>query len=266
MEILRTTINKQMEIQLDHEAGIPKEFAIANRAVGAVPYSEDEDILRKVDISRGLTARQVDLSNLIFALFSNYQQEAFSFPKSIILQYLGIEKYKNEELNKDLNMIGLPLQIITEDKIIVENRRIYLFAEITLRKNKEIDAQTKVHIQVRKEAWEHLTNLKKEYTILPTQDIKQLDGSYEKKLFQLLCQHKNKYNGNYIIEIDVLKQQLGASSKLYEQFKYFFKDLIKPALQSINKNDNGLYVDIAKIEKIKEGRRIRKLKFPIQKV
>lgn len=105
----------------------------------------------------------------------------------------------------------------------------------------------------------YLLQLKSHFVIADLEQLLKLTSEYSKRFYMLFKQRENQI-ADYIIEVEELQNmlQVPKSAKRYGEFK---KSMITPSIAQINDRTE---LDI-KLEEIKEGRRVKSLKFNIQK-
>ena len=108
----------------------------------------------------------------------------------------------------------------------------------------------------------YLVRLKREFTKYNLSITAQFQSAYSIRIYQLLRQYKNI--GYREFRVDELKEILGVKVTQYRAFKDFYRRVIGQAKKEFEKKDEaGNYkCDLTfQLEKIKEGRRIARLKF-----
>lgn len=110
----------------------------------------------------------------------------------------------------------------------------------------------------------YLLRLKREFTKYNLSITAQFQSAYSIRIYQLLRQYKKI--GYREFRVDELKEVLGIQATQYRAFKDFYRRVIGQAKKEFEKKDEaGNYkCDLTfQLEKIKEGRRIARLKFLI---
>lgn len=97
------------------------------------------------------------------------------------------------------------------------------------------------------------------YTSYELQNIKKL-RPYAVRIYELMKQFE--YKGSRTISVQDLKEMF-LITKEYARFSAFYQGVIQPSIKAINEHTD-LYINPDKIERIKKGRRIVALTFPIQ--
>lgn len=103
----------------------------------------------------------------------------------------------------------------------------------------------------------YFLGLRNQFTKYQLKHILNLKGSHSIRIYELLKQYERI--GKREFEVKVLKELLGVGEG-YERFYDFERYVLKPAKKEINEKTD-IWIDY---KKIKEGRRIAKLKFEIE--
>lgn len=96
------------------------------------------------------------------------------------------------------------------------------------------------------------------FTKYMIKNILKLDSSYSIRLYEILKQCEKMRGRN--IEIDELKEMLGADAKSYNLFAEFERRILKPSKNEINDKTDIFII----YKKIKTGRRISHIEFEIE--
>ena len=110
----------------------------------------------------------------------------------------------------------------------------------------------------------YLLRLKREFTKCRMSIVTQFQSIYSIRIYQLLKQYKNI--GFRVLNLDELKDILGIEKSQYRMFRDFNKRILKQSKKEFEKKDESgnFKCDLTfELEKIKEGRRIARLKFII---
>ncbi|TNV16113.1 replication initiation protein [Buttiauxella sp. B2] len=127
------------------------------------------------------------------------------------------------------------------------------------------EGNSDVTIRFSADVAEYLYELKREFTRLNFEVISKLDTPFSFRLYSWLMSYKEldrcKRNNGLIvtdaIDIDWMKERAGIVSKTYEEFKFFRRDLLEPAIKQINaKTDISI-----SWEPVKRGRTINAIIF-----
>ena len=102
-----------------------------------------------------------------------------------------------------------------------------------------------------------LLRLNKHYKGYPLQQVMQLNSKYSIRLYELLIQWEYSKHRSLTIEVDELRKKLGVEDEKYQRFDSLEDRVIRTAVQEIN-NKSNIYV---RYDKIKQGRKIHKIKF-----
>jgi plasmid replication initiation protein len=122
-----------------------------------------------------------------------------------------------------------------------------------------------VTIRFSEDVVEYLYELKREFTRINFEVIAKLDTPFSFRLYSWLMSYKEldrckKANDVIVtdaIEIDWMKERAGLVGKTYQEFKFFRRDLLEPAIELINaKTDISIHW-----EPLKKGRSIYAIVF-----
>lgn len=105
-----------------------------------------------------------------------------------------------------------------------------------------------------------LLKLNKHYKGYPLQQVMQLNSKYSIRLYELLIQWEYSNHKSLTIKVEELRKKLGVEDGKYQRFDSFEDRVIKTAVNEIN-NESNIYVNY---DKIKQGRRIHKIKFKFE--
>ena len=124
--------------------------------------------------------------------------------------------------------------------------------------------KNKLFIEFNKYVWEHLNNLKDQYTIYDLTLVLKFKSKYTIRLFEILKSYA--YIGKCNLKIEELRKYLFLEDK-YQQFYDFQKKIVEPSIEEINEiskeNNTGINVSF---EVIKLGNYNDSIKFYIRKV
>jgi len=105
---------------------------------------------------------------------------------------------------------------------------------------------------------ELLIKLKGDFTKIPKKEVYKLASSYSIKLYQMLKRFED--TGVRVDEVYKLRQKLGVEDYEYKRFPDFERWVLKKAVDDINRKTD---IEVS-YEKIREGRRIKQIKFIIK--
>lgn len=129
-----------------------------------------------------------------------------------------------------------------------------------------MEHQEYVDVRIQDEMKPFLLHVKKNFDPLTTRytsyDLRNAEKlkPYAIRMYELLKQFE--YKGFRTIKIQDLKEMFLITNE-YPRFSTFNQSVITPSIKAINKHTD-IYVPLNKIEKIKRGRRVDALRFPIQ--
>lgn len=165
----------------------------------------------------------------------------------------SIEKFCKVLDNTYKNLLSLNFRIEDEEKIV----RFVLFTEYEINKtNKNLT------IRVNEKFKYLLNDFISNYTKLDLAELVSLKGTYSKNMYKLLKQYRS--SGWYDINIDEFRSLLGIPD--YYKMGNIDQKVLNPILEELDQ-----YFPNLKIEKIKRGRKIDRIKFiwdvnPVEKV
>ena len=110
----------------------------------------------------------------------------------------------------------------------------------------------------------YLLCLKREFTKCKIAIVTQFQSMYSIRIYQLLKQYKGI--GYRVLKLDELKEILGIETNKYKVFRDFNKRILKQSKKEFEKKDESgkFQCDLTfELEKIREGRKIARLKFII---
>ncbi len=111
----------------------------------------------------------------------------------------------------------------------------------------------------------YISQLKDRFTRLPTMEMVQIDGSYAKRLAQLIFEGRNivsKYTGGRSGEIElslkeIYKQWCVPPSCL--EYKYFKQAILVPAMKEVERKTGLVLLLVDKESRCKSGRRVERV-------
>jgi len=218
-------------------------------------------IIKENKLIEGFVNMSKNEYKLILYLISNINKndENFITQRIKAKEFAEILNLKGESFYNNFKEFETSL---LRKKVIIQNERenkieINWLSNIRYLKNKgilEIDFNDKLK--------PYLLNLDTNTTEYFFSEVSSLKSIYSIRIYELLKQYKDLKSRT--IELEKLKNMLGATNKSYKQYNNFKRKVLKKAKEDIKENENTtLYFEF---EEIKEGRKIVKIKFNIKKI
>lgn len=206
----------------------------------------------------GFTEKEIDIFFAICFKIKNQgtSEVVLSFDElRQLIKYTnnGIERFCKLLDNTYKNLLSLNFRIEDEEKIV----RFVLFTEYEINKtNKNLT------IRVNEKFKYLLNDFISNYTKLDLAELVSLKGTYSKNMYKLLKQYRS--SGWFDINIDEFRSLLGIPD--YYKMGNIDQKVLNPILEELNQ-----YFPNLKVEKIKRGRKIDRIKFiwdvnPVEKV
>jgi plasmid replication initiation protein len=121
-----------------------------------------------------------------------------------------------------------------------------------------VESQEYVDVTIEDELKPHLLQLQRSFTAYDIKNITKL-GAYPIRVYELLKQYESI--GNRSLGFEEMKMMFELEHE-YPRFANFYQKIIQPAVREINANTD---LNITKVDKVKEGRRVVGLHFIFRK-
>lgn len=179
-----------------------------------------------------------------------------TFDKGELEKLLGVKRIREKYI---IQWIDALLQVVEiTDPDTKKKRRLVLFE--TYLRDKDANGQWKIELTCTPIAKEYFFNVENiGYIQYQLQNILDLNSRYSYALFLYLL--KNEYKSKWIENLSNLKILLNCLDPIYNEYKYFYSQVIKPAQKEILEKTDITFVYLP----IREGRKIKYIQFTVER-